>query len=134
MRSHAAIRASGASVTDARGSVASYRRRRVLTAAEVEQILDRYRAGERIQTIAVDLEVDRRQIRKLLYEHGAASPPVRLTARQIRRAAELYERGSSLADVAEQFGVSATTIRRCLTKQGVDTRPSVAGPSRQPAA
>ena len=113
--------------------MASYQYRRILTASEVEQVVHRYEAGEKIQTIAGDLGVDRRRVRSLLYERGTASPPVRLTTPQIRRAAGLYERGSSLADVAEQFGVSAQTIRRYLTAHGVSIRRGVGGPPRRTA-
>lgn len=77
--------------------------------------------------IAGDLGLDRRRIRRVLYERGAAAPRAGLTAAQIRRAAELYEAGSSLADVADRFGVTANTIRRLLVDCGVEMRPRVGG-------
>lgn len=77
--------------------------------------------------IAGDLEVDRRRIRRVLYERGAAAPRAGSRRHRSGCAAELYKAGSSLADVADRFGVTANTIRRRLVDCGVEMRPHVGG-------
>ena len=76
-----------------------------------------------MKVIAVDLQIDRRKVRKVLYEAGAAHPRTRLTAAQIADAARMYEEGASLARVGERFGVSAGTMRARLLGAGVEIRP-----------
>lgn len=76
-----------------------------------------------MKVIAADLQIDRRKVRKVLYEAGAARPRTRLTLAQIADAARMYEEGASLARVGERFGVSAGTMRARLLNAGVDIRP-----------
>lgn len=121
-------RASGATgIVDLRGDTAQYRTRRELTAAEVEAVVARFGKGETMISIARDLEVDRRRVRKMLHERGATQPPRRLTSMQVKCAADLYEAGSSLADVADRLGVSAGAVRNRLIAYGVRIRPGVGG-------
>jgi hypothetical protein len=55
---------------------------------------------------------------------GVARRPVRkLTGRQVAGAAELYERGASLGELGEHFGVDPQTINRELQAAGVRVRP-----------
>lgn len=76
-----------------------------------------------MKVIAADLQIDRRKVRKVLYEAGAAQPRTRLSPAQIADAASMYEQGASLVRVGERFGVSAGTMRARLFSAGVDIRP-----------
>jgi hypothetical protein len=76
-----------------------------------------------MKIIAAELQIDRRKVRKVLYEAGAARPRARLTVGQIADAARMYEEGASLARVGERFGVSAGTMRTRLLAAGVEIRP-----------
>lgn len=116
------------SLEDRRGPVAEHRTRRELSAQELEVIVARFRAGVTMKVIAAELEIDRRRVRKVLYEAGAAQPRTRLTNAQVAQAARLYEDGASLARVGDRFGVSAGTIRSKLLDAGVVIRPGVGGP------
>jgi len=94
-----------------------------LAPEELEQIVSRFREGMPMKVIAVDLQIDRRKVRKVLYEAGAARPRTRLTVAQIADAARMYEEGASLARVGERFAVSAGTMRAKLLTAGVEIRP-----------
>jgi hypothetical protein len=94
-----------------------------LTPEELEQIVSRFRDGVPMKVISTELRIDRRKVRKVLYEAGAARPRTRLTLAQIADAARMYEEGASLAAVGERFGVSAGTMRTRLLAAGVEIRP-----------
>lgn len=115
---------------DHRGPLAEHHTRRTLAREELELIVARFREGVPMNVITADLEIDRRRVRKVLYEAGAARPRTQLTASQIVIAARLYEDGTSLARVGEKFGVSAGTIRTRLVAAGIEIRPGVGGPRR----
>lgn len=114
---------------DQRGPVAEHRTRRELTTEELELIESRFRDGVLMKIIAADLEIDRRKVRKVLYDAGITQPKTPLTPMQVAAAARMYEDGGSLATVGGRFGVSAGTIRAKLLTAGVEIRPRVGGPA-----
>ncbi|WP_460783253.1 hypothetical protein [Microbacterium tumbae] len=87
-----------------------------------------------MKDIAADLEIDRRKVRKVLYEAGAAQPRTQLTLAQLADAARMYEDGASLARVGQRWGVSAGTMRTRLQTAGVTIRPGIGGRSRRRAS
>lgn len=63
-------------------------------------------------------------------KHAAAKnkyAPKNLTDKQIREMVSLYEQGKSHHTIAEQFGVSHTTVRKALINAGVTMRPKGGG-------
>ena len=120
VRAGAVRKLSGSIVVDLRGvETAQYRTRRELTPAEADSVVDRFRAGETMNAIASDLEVDRRRVRKVLYERGVASTPRRLSEAEIDLAVRLYQGGDSLAVVGDRLGVYRNTIKRRLVERAV---------------
>lgn len=131
VRSSVASRSRLPQSVDERGRIAVYRTRRELTVGVVDEIVERFVNGEAMRDIAANLKVDRRRVRKALYERGAATPPTRLSDAEIAQAARLYQDGASLAAVGDRFGVTANTIKRRFIERGVDIRPGVGGPARR---
>lgn len=70
--------------------------------------MKRFTNGQPMRDIASALELDRRRVRKVLYERGAAAPPKRLSDAEIEQAARLYQGGASLAAVGKRFGAPRT--------------------------
>lgn len=103
--------------------MAEFRTRRELAAGERAAIVERFRAGAAMKVIAAELEVDRRAVRRVLYDAGVAMPPRRLSADEVAEAARRYEEGMSLSQLGERFGVSAQTMRNKLVAAGVELRP-----------
>ncbi len=110
-------------VTDERGPVANVSSIRTLSTAEIEDAIDRYRAGEKIMVIAARLGVPRARLRCKFQASGITSKRTPLTEEQVEGAAELYRGGLSLAAVGAEFGVTGMTIRRHLVEHGVTVRP-----------
>jgi hypothetical protein len=55
---------------------------------------------------------------------------VGLTDEDSEKAQQLYLGGMTLAEIADSYGVAASTVRSCLLRQGVSMRP----PARRCAA
>ncbi len=101
----------------------SARSRPVRVSAETsEEIVTRYREGEKIVELAQRFSVDRstviRQLRKAgVPKYAGWTDQVTADAR------ELYEAGYSLADISQLIGWPPTTIGRHLKAEGVEFRP-----------
>lgn len=103
---------------------------RQLDAEQVEQLIADYRAGATVYTLGRHFGIDRRTVGAILKRHGVQTRWQRLSLDQIDEAAELYESGWSLARIAEQVGVTPTTVHRRLRDRGVRMR-GTSGRSRQ---
>lgn len=90
---------------------------------EIEDAIERYRAGEKIMAIAARLGAPRARLRREFLARGITSKRTPLTEEQVEGAAELYRGGRSLAAVGTELGVTGMTIRRYLAERGVTIRP-----------
>jgi predicted DNA-binding protein YlxM (UPF0122 family) len=93
-----------------------------LTTEQVDQLVERYQAGESSNRLAAEFEVHRTTISTNLAARNVRTR-YRLLDDDLAGATRLYESGWSLARVAKQFGVSPGTILNCFKRAGVATRP-----------
>lgn len=83
---------------------------------QVEEIHQRYTAGENISSLARDFGVSQPTIRKHI--HGIARlPQNRLSEATISQIRQMYRNGSTQAVIAAKFGISAQNVTRCT--QGI---------------
>lgn len=102
----------------------SHRRLPRLTEQEVEQLAERYNAGESTRELAAEHDAHRHTITSALRDAGVPlrHKRRRLSDEQVRAAQRRYEAGASLEQLGEQFGVGRETIRRELHRAGVVLR------------
>jgi transposase-like protein len=82
---------------------------RRLSPTDLDDLLDAYRAGATINQLAAEFGIHRTTVAGHLDRHGVPrhSEQTAWDDDALRRAAELYATGSSLADIAHRFGVDA---------------------------
>jgi transposase len=99
----------------------------LLSEEDRKLVAERYLDGESTRSLARQFDISRETIRKYLSDQGVPMrPSIRksaLTLEMKQEAAEAYEAGMTLQQIAEVFGVSYTTIRRALKELGVRSRP-----------
>ena len=92
---------------------------------EVEEMVRLYKSGRSFRAIGVAFDGSRETIRQRLRLSGVAPRPryaPRLTKSQEAMLAERYERGETAVSLAEEFGVSKTTVGKYLRSAGVQLR------------
>jgi transposase-like protein len=96
---------------DLQGRLSNPSQRR-LSPTAIDELTAAYQAGATISQLASDFGVHRTTVAGHLNRRGVArrSEQWAWDVGILRRAAELYATGSSLADVANQFGVDAQTV------------------------
>lgn len=102
--------------------------------ARIDEIIERYAAGESIKALAADVGVTTNGIRLGLKrrgvtlrssaeEHRGPHPDRRaLTPEQVAVAVARYEMGASVVGIAERLGAAETTVRNALRRSGVKLR------------
>jgi AraC-like DNA-binding protein len=89
-----------------------------LDAEEVDRLLERYRAGTKINALASEFQISRTTVMKHVERAGA--PRRRgVILEHLDEARRLYESGWSLAKVGEHFGVDASTVGYTFRKSEV---------------
>lgn len=96
---------------------------RRFTAAEAAEITEQYQTGQTMNQLARSFNVHRRTIAHCLRKQDVAPRPRGLSAEHLSQAAALYEAGWPLVRIGERYGTTDMTVRRALTKQGVEIRP-----------
>ena len=98
---------------------------RRLTRAEIEQLIDQYRAGASIHELTRRYEVHRTTVIHHLDQAGIARRRVvrKMNDESVALAAVRYQQGASLAIVAGEFGVHQRTLAREFRRAGVAIRP-----------
>ena len=98
---------------------------RRLSRADIDDLLDAYRAGVSINQLAVEFGIHRSTVAGHLDRHCVPrhSEQTAWDYDTLREAAELYATGLSLADVAHEFGVDAQTVANRFRRAGVAMRP-----------
>lgn len=117
-------RASDSSTSEVGGPDRSPRQvQRRLGPAEVDRLVDGYRAGSTVRQLSAEFGVSRATVSAHLERQGLPRRYNRLSGDALAEAGRLYGDGWSLARLGERYGLDAGTVRRALLKSGVQTRP-----------
>lgn len=100
-------------------------RRRRLTGPEVSDLLEGYRAGEKLGTLASRLGTSKDTDIREVTRAGIAkrSESLGWSGDDLLAAAEMYRAGASLASVGERFGIGSTTVWDRFRAAGISLRP-----------
>ena len=115
----------GAQVTTATQPFSSNQVLKRLRTGEVDDLVDSYRAGGRIDDLAQRFGVHRTTVMTHLHRRHISPRPI-LTAWDddaLTVAADLYTNGESLASVAGRFGINPSTVANRFRRAGVTIRP-----------
>ena len=102
-------------------SRAPRRRARQLRASEVDRVVARYLTVRNIRTVAIEFQVSRTTVARILAEHGIDASR-RMTDAQVSAAAKLYAQGRSSAAIGQRLGFDNHTILKALRDHGVAVR------------
>ena len=91
------------------------------------QVITRYQSGETSSVLAEEHGVAKSTILGILRTNSVVVRRQPLTAEQVSEAAQLYESGLSLSQVAEWLKVNQETMRVAILDSGVTLRPSAGG-------
>ena len=97
----------------------------LLTPAQVDEMVERHKAGEGVVALAKAYGVHRATVTDHLNRRGARRH-LGLTEDQLQRAGRLYQRGLTLDEIAAELDSSQRTVGRAVASLGVPGRP--AGP------
>jgi len=90
---------------------------------EVDQLLECYRAGAKINELATEFAINRNTVMKHVERAGA--PRRRgVIVERLDEARRLYEQGWSLAKIGQHYGVDPNTVWYTFRKMGVPRRDS----------
>jgi DNA invertase Pin-like site-specific DNA recombinase len=93
-----------------------------LTEEQVSELVAMHARGTPIDELAAGFDIHRTTVMTHL-DRAGAERRTGLIQRHLNEAHSLYESGSSLARVAEHFGVDAETVRRAFNDAGISMRP-----------
>jgi DNA invertase Pin-like site-specific DNA recombinase len=97
-------------------------RQRRLDAAEQEDLVARYQAGDLMTELAERYSIHRRTVSAILKRHGVPTRASGLSPEQIQQAVLMYAQGQSVAKIGKLLGADATTVHTRLREQGVRMR------------
>ncbi len=107
-------------------------RRYALTQEQEEEVVERYRGGDRSKSLAKRFGCSRETILAMLRRHGATGvigrPKREQNPEQLQRAVTLAAKGLSQTAIAKQMGVCQGTVSGWLRIQGIDRSGSWRGP------
>ncbi len=111
-------------------ATATLQRQRRLTRSEVDNLVNLYATGINVRQLAAAFGINRdTALRHLQRRDVASRASVRkLTDELLAAAARRYLAGEPMAKLCGDLGVNPTTLRRELTKTGIQLRP----PGRPP--
>lgn len=117
---------SGRRITDSRGQniVALEKRQTSIGPALRAELAARYEAGATIRELAAWSGAHRQTIVRHLVRAGVEPRRSGLTDKQPEVVRQLYSEGLTLVEIAIQLEVAASTVGRCLRRQGVALRPA----------
>lgn len=91
----------------------------------MSQLVEGYRCGASVNTLAKLHEIHRTTVLAILDRQGVArrQNSAKLDPTAVQLATDLYSAGASLKQVAERFDVNSSTIANTLKRNGVTLRP-----------
>ncbi|GGN19871.1 hypothetical protein GCM10011609_71180 [Lentzea pudingi] len=95
---------------------------RKLKPAEIDELVEQYRAGSSVYQLAEKYGIHRITIGRHLRAQGIDTTAPALSEDQMMEAAQLYADGWSCKKIAKHFGVGAETVRERLHQAGVVMR------------
>ena len=112
-------------IADNRGTVRedSVKSQTRLTPAQVAELLAGYQVGTPVRSLAKRFDVHRLTVSQIAKRAGVAPRWSLTTPAQRKHAAALYAEGWTLAQVAEQVGISTGTVRAAVLTEGGTLRP-----------
>jgi hypothetical protein len=84
---------------------------RQLRPAELDGLVEGYRAGKTVFQLADQFGIDRRTVGRHLRKRGIDTTPPGLQPEDVAAAADLYRSGWSLARIGDKYGTASTTVR-----------------------
>ena len=111
-------------------TTANLQRQRRLTRSEVDNLVDLYATGINVRQLAAAFGINRDTALQHLQRRSVPSRASvrKLTAEQLATAARRYLASEPMTKLCDEFGINPTTLRRELTKTGIQLRP----PGRPP--
>lgn len=91
------------------------------------EVVRRYTNNETSTALALDFNVAKSTILRILRENSVVVRRQPLTGKQVTMAKRLYESGLSLSEVADQMFVNQETMRVAIIHAGVELRPPTGG-------
>lgn len=98
------------------------RSKRLLGVIDVDDIVQKYGAGDTTQQIGAHFGISKSRVASVLREQGITIRRQGLTSEQAAEAEMLYANGKSLAWLGARYDVSHTTVAAALRRQGVQLR------------
>lgn len=95
---------------------------RRLTAEQVDQLLDEYRAGASMKDLANQWRLHRTTVAAHLRRAGVAPRRRGVPAARLLEAVRLYGQGWSCKRLAERYGCDDETVRQALKRADVSLR------------
>lgn len=93
-----------------------------LTRRQVDEVVERYEAGESANVLAIEFGVHRGNVVRQLKARGVVVRYRIMSDEDLALAETLYEQGQSLAKVGDEFGVAAWTVLAAFKRAGIPTR------------
>jgi len=94
-----------------------------LAPAETDSLVSDYLAGHSVYDLAVQYQVHRSTVSRILERNGVARRYRLLEGDKLQAAILSYQNGSSLASIGSELGVSLGTVWGGLRKAGIKLRP-----------
>lgn len=98
------------------------RRQRMLTDADVQDVIEMYRAGKTTRQIAEATGAHRHTIANRLKLAGIKLRRSKISKDEVAKLVRLYESGLSMAAVGERLNLDAQTALNYLKRAGIETR------------
>jgi AraC-like DNA-binding protein len=89
---------------------------------EVDQLVAKYEAGATVLELGELLGISRQTVGNYLRQRGIDTRPRGLAPEDVGAAAVLYQRGWSLARIADRFDTSPNTVRSRFKEVGITMR------------
>jgi len=105
-------------------ATAELQRQRRLTRSEIDNLVDLYATGINVRQLAAAFGINRDTALGHLQRRDVPSRATvhKLTDKQLATAARRYLAGEPMAELCGDLGINPTTLRRELTKTGVQLR------------
>jgi hypothetical protein len=95
---------------------------RRLSPETLQQFVGDYQAGVSANQLAMRYQLSRSSVRRLLRESGVARRYQAMTELEAGQAAELYQSGLTISEVAAKLDRPPSTVQTALARRGVDMR------------